>query len=111
MGEPAENVTPISEDSIWDQETMKEVEDYAKLVDEIADTRAALNARLAAAKTSLVDAGFNRDALRAAVSYAKTPESKRENFDLTYLYCRKALGVPVQDDLFVAAMQQQVKVQ
>lgn len=113
MAEAAENVTLMNqqdEDSIWDQGTLDEVKDFAKLVDEVADSRAALNAKLAAAKASLIDAGFNKDALRAAVSYAKTPEEKRENWDLTYLYCRKALNVPVQDDLFVAAMQHQVKV-
>mgnify|MGYP000371465377 CR=1 FL=1 len=57
----------------------------------------------------MIDDGFNKNALEAAIKYAKTPEEKRENWDLTYIYCRKALGAPIQDDLFMAATQQQVK--
>lgn len=100
-----------AEESVWDPGTMQQVKDYAQLTDEIADSRAALNAKLAAGKTALIDAGFNKHALAAAIKYAKTEEDKRENFDLTYLYCRRALGVPVQDDLFAAAVGEHVKVQ
>ena len=98
-------------ESVWDPGTMQAVKDYAALTDEIADSRAALNAKLAAGKTDLIDKGFNKHALAAAIKYSKTEEDKRENFDLTYLYCRKALGVPVQDDLFAAAVGEQVRVQ
>lgn len=96
--------------SIWDQGTMKRVQEFAALVEEIGTSREALNAKLAAGKTGLIDDGFNKDALDAAIKYAKTPEEKRENFDLTYIYARQALSVPIQDDLFSAAMSQQVKV-
>ena len=99
-----------TKESIWDKDTMKRVQVFAELVEEIAGSREALNAKLAAGKLGLIDDGFNKDALEAAIKYAKTPEEKRENFDLTYLYCRKALGAPVQDDLFSVAAQQQIKV-
>ena len=101
---------PGEDESIWDEETLQRVRDFADLTADVKTSREALNAKLAAGKAGLVDDGFNKDALDAAIKYANTPEEKRENFDLTYMYSRKALGVPVQDDLFVAAMQQQVAV-
>lgn len=120
MGEPAidlhgsnpeEGTTaPLEEESIWNAETLVHVQDFASLVEDIGTAREALTARLAAGKTALIDAGFNKDALDAAIKYAKNPEEKRENWDLTYLYCRKALGAPIQDDLFSVAVQEQVKV-
>lgn len=114
MGEAAEKLDENSKAatvaSIWNKDTLRRVKEFAELLDDIADSRAALNAKKAAGKTALIDMGFNQDGLMAAVKYANTPEDKRELFDLTYMYCRRALGVPVQDDLFTAAMQQQVKV-
>ena len=101
---------PGEDESIWDGETLQRVRDFADLTADVKTSREALNAKLAAGKAGLVDDGFNKDALDAAIKYANTPEEKRENFDLTYMYSRKALGVPVQDDLFVAAMQHQVSV-
>ena len=113
MGEPAlaiDNDETDETESIWDKATMERVKEFAKLVEEIADSRSALNAKLAAGKTGLIDDGFNKDGLEAAIKYAQTPEEKRENWDLSFLYVRRALGHPCQDDLFTAAMQQQVKV-
>jgi len=95
--------------SIWNAKTMDRVREFAQTYEDVKEGRDALNAKLAAGKTALIDEGFNKDALDAAMKYARTPETKRENFDLTYLYCRKALGVPVQDDLFSAAVQQHVR--
>jgi len=108
--EPNTEDSPVEKESVWNTDTLKQVKDFADLTEEIKDSREALNARLAAGKTALIDAGFNKHALEAAIKYARTPEEKRENFDLSYLYCRRALGVPVQDDLFAAAVGEQVKV-
>ena len=101
----------IEAESIWDESTLQAVVDFSNKLDEIQLQREELNASKAAAQAQLVNMGFNADALKAAISYAKTPEDKRQNFDLSYQYARRALGCPVQDDLFIAAMQQQVKVQ
>ena len=98
-------------ESIWDQGTLKKVSDFAELVGDVKNECSELNARLAAGKAALIAMGFNKDGLEAAIKYARTDEDKRENFDLSYLFCRKALGHPVQDDLFMAATQQQVKVE
>ena len=114
MGEPAKNVENIDDhkdvESVWNKATLKLVNDHLKTVNKAKDERAAINARVQASQAVLVDKGFNKDALKAAIAYANTPEEKRQNFDLTYLYARKAVGHPVQDDLFVAAMQEQVNV-
>jgi hypothetical protein len=110
LGSDEEEGVAAGDESIWDQKTMERVQDFAKLVDEVGTAREALNASLAAGKAGLIDDGFNKDALDAAIKYSKTPDDKRENFDLTYMYARKALGVPIQDDLFSHAMSQQVKV-
>ncbi len=111
-GSQAEKGTPadLQEESIWDSGTLKLVNEFAKTVEDVGKAREALTAQIAAGKTALIDCGFNKDALEAAIKYSRTPEDKRENFDLTYLYVRKALGTPIQDDLFVAAVQEQVKV-
>lgn len=100
---------PPKTKSIWNEATLKRVRDYQFTVDEVDIKRAALNAQLAAERTKLIDDGFNKDALDAALKYAQTPEDKRENWDLTYIYCRNALGTPIQDDLFVTALQDEVE--
>ncbi len=121
MGEPAvdfsqseevegTNTELPEEHSIWNDETLERVKEFAETTEEIKTARAALNATLAAGKAKLIDDGFNKDALEAAIKYARTEDDKRQNFDLTYLYCRKALGHPVQDDLFVEATKQQIKI-
>jgi len=96
--------------TIWDENVLQKVSKFGDTMGEIKTAREALNARKAAAVTELVDLGFNKDALVAALKYVNTEEEKRENFDLTYIYARKALGQPIQDDLFVAATQRQVEI-
>lgn len=111
------SVTPLHNEnqgdgieSIWDKGTLKKVADFCSLVGDIKNKRDALTAERAAGLAPLIAMGFNKDALEAAIKYAETDENKRENFDLSYLFARKAVGHPVQDDLFVAAAAQQVKV-
>jgi hypothetical protein len=105
-----QGIDPGSVESIWNKETMDRVVTFSVLLDDIAVQREALNANKKAGITGLINDGFNQDALEMAIKYSKTPEAKRENFDLTYQFARKALGMPMQDDLFAAAMQEQVKV-
>jgi hypothetical protein len=102
---------PDSEnESIWDDDTLQSVRNFSDTLTDIKNRREELNAEKTAAQANLINKGFNKDALHEAIKYANTEEDKRQNFDMTYLYARKALGHPVQDDLFTAAMQQQVKV-
>lgn len=108
-GSDADNGETV-ETTIWDTSTLSKVTAFADTMEEIGKQRDEVNARKAAAIAELVNLGFNKDAIGAALKYHNTPEEKRANFDLTYIYARKAFGAPIQDDLFAAAMQQQVEV-
>lgn len=108
-GSVADHGEPV-ETTIWDQATLSKVTAFAATMEEISAQRDEVNARKAAAIVELVNLGFNKDAIGAALKYHNTPEEKRANFDLSYIYARKAFGAPIQDDLFSAAMQQQVEV-
>ncbi len=110
-------VSPIKPDdqetieSTWDQNTAASLAEFGELVEDVGKKRKALNDKIAAAKSDLVSQGFNADAIKAAIAYHKTSEDQRANFDLSYIYTRKALGVPVQSDLFEAASLDQVTVE
>lgn len=86
---------------VWNTDTQNQVAKYAALVGDIAKKREALNTKLAAGKAGLVVIGFHKEALAAAISYAKTPEEDRHNWDESYIFGRKALGCPLQQDLFM----------
>jgi len=88
-----------------DESFLQELRDAASEMDSINDQRAELNA----AKRAIVERlqaqyGCNRHAMKAAIQYCKLDEDKRENFDLTYQVTRRALGAPVQHDLFDAQL-------
>lgn len=93
------NVDKLSEVQ-FDQGFMQKLVDARDKLDDIASQRSSLNAASTAIFASLDTYGLNRNALRAAILYTKMDEEKRENYDLSYLISRKALGVPVQADLF-----------
>lgn len=103
---PAE--TKDAGDSLFDQDFLDLIAKTEQDLLEVDDSRAELNARKAAMMAKLVDKGLNKDAVKAAFKYFRTPEEKRERFDLSYQVVRKALGCPMQDDLFVAAAQKTV---
>lgn len=98
------------EKTIWNEETLKKVSDFRETSNDIKEQRKSLSDKLAAAKSELIALGFNKEGLEAAIKYSNLEEKDRENFDLTYLYVRRATGHPVQDDLFEAATRQQVEV-
>jgi hypothetical protein len=105
------NVAPLHDDQAddtvahtWDEDTLEQVEQHAATTADIKKKRKALNDELAASKSKLVAIGFNADALKAAISYANTPEDDRGTWDQTYIFARKALGCPIQEDLFMEAM-------
>lgn len=109
-GSDATTGEEVENNTIWDQDTLAKVAAFVGAMEDIEKGREELNARKAQAIAELVNMGFNRDAIGAALKYHKTPEEKRANFDLSYIYARKAFGLPIQDDLFVAATRQQVEV-
>ena len=96
---------------VWDSDTLKQIAKYGELIAGITKKREALNTQKAAGKAALVEIGFNKESLTAALSYANTPEKDRLNWDESYIFARKALGCPLQEDLFVAAMADTVTVE
>jgi uncharacterized protein (UPF0335 family) len=108
------NIKPQDEEdqieSTWDSGTAASLAEFGELVDSVSKKRKALNDQVAAGKSDLVSKGFNPDAIKAALSFHKTSEADRANWDLSYIYTRKALGCPVQSDLFEQASLDQVVV-
>jgi len=89
-----------------DEAFLQELRDAAAEMDSINDQRAELNASKKAIVERLqAQYGCNRQAMKAAIQYSKLPDDKRENFDLTYQVTRRALGAPMQADLFDAQLQ------
>jgi uncharacterized protein (UPF0335 family) len=89
-----------------DEAFLQELRDAAAEMDSINDQRAELNASKKAIVERLqAQYGCNRHAMKAAIQYSKLPDDKRENFDLTYQVTRRALGAPMQADLFDAQLQ------
>lgn len=89
------NVTPV-----LDELAMAVTE-----LDTIAEERATLDAQTKAVYERLqAEHGCNRQAIKAAIRYAKLDEAKRMNWDWTYAQTRSALGLPVQPDLFDEAL-------
>jgi hypothetical protein len=98
-------------ESTWDANTAASLAEYGELVADVTKKRKALNDKMAAGKSDLVSQGFNPDAIKAALAYHNTSDAERANFDLSYIYTRKALGCPVQADLFEQASLDEVTVE
>lgn len=96
-------------DSLYDQDTLELIRKTNDELDRINDEREELNHAKGEAITKLKNKGIPIDAFKAARKYCKTEEEKRAGWDLAYQFCRKALGQPMQDDLFEAAARRQVE--
>ena len=111
------NVAPLHDDTAdtvehtWNDETLTLVESFSMLQSDVKKQRKALNDKVAAGKSELIAIGMNADAIKAAIAYSNLAEDDRGNFDQTYIFTRRALGCPIQEDLFVAAMQETVTVE
>lgn len=82
----------------------KEIEAYitkaGETLDEIDTKREKLNAEANVIRTSLKEKGIDVRAFNAARNYKKTDPEKRATFDISYVTSRRALGLPIQGDLF-----------
>jgi len=101
------DVTEVQE-SMYDPKFIELIAASEKKLAGIDEKRAELNASKAEVMAKLVAKGMNKDGVKAAIKYYRTEEKDRENYDLSYAVTRKALGVPIQDDLFNAAALKQV---
>lgn len=103
----AERQKELRENSL-DQKFLDKIAEAHESLEKIRTQREELNAKKQEVIGDLVDMGLDRNAIKAAMQYVNTPEDKRQLFDLSYAATRKALGVPIQDDLFVAQAQRAV---
>lgn len=67
---------------------------------EINAQRKELNEEAEELRQELEKRGVDRKAFNNAYAFIKGKEERRAAFDAGYMLCRKALGAPVQDDLF-----------
>jgi len=81
-------------------QTLKEIDAKRK---DLTASKTATVERLAA------DHAVNKAAMLAAMRYVDLKDKDKENWDLTYQVVRKALGDPVQQDLFDAQLQRGVE--
>lgn len=85
------------------EEFLEALREYDVAMDEAQEARAEINARVKAVEEKLVVTyGVNKLALRAARAYSKINEKRQERWDLTYQVTRRAIGAPVQMELFGA---------
>lgn len=106
--EADEPVRAVDGDQLYDQDFLNVLKQAEAELADIDSKREELNASKANVMAQLVNFGLNKDAVKAAIKYFRTPEEKRDRFDLSYQLMRKALECPMQDDLFVAAAQKTV---
>lgn len=87
-----------------DPKFMQKLRDGAKKIEDIKEKRKAMSADIQAVYANFEAEGLNRKAVKAAISYVGMDEDEQQNYDLSYKITRKALGKPVQGDLFEAAV-------
>lgn len=89
---------------------IKDIQQAASTLEQIGERRSALNAESKQVYANLsAEYGANALAIRNALAYLKLPEDKRDNYDLTYRAARHAMGAPIQDDLFEAALRRDIE--
>lgn len=93
-----------------DEAFMERIRDAAEQLEGINERRSQLSAdRTAVLEGLAADHGVNKHAMLAAIRYCDLKDKAKENWDLTYQVTRKALGAPVQMDLFEAQLERGVK--
>ena len=94
-----------------DPKLMEKMRGFVEKLDKIKTERSELNAESNEVMAKLENLGFSKKGCKAAISYLALNEKDRTNFDLSYAYLRKACGEPVQDDLFMGAVQSELREQ
>lgn len=87
----------------FDQEFLDRITRAADQLEDIAAERNALNAKKNAVITNLETYGLDTKAVMDVFKFMQLDEGVRKNYDLSYAIARKAMGAPLQDDLFAAA--------
>jgi hypothetical protein len=93
-----------------DEAFLQKLRDVSAELGEIGTRREELNAQKTALEQGLAaDYGVNVRAMRAAIRYCELTDEQKVGWDLTNQVVRKALGQPVQLDLFEAQVNKAVK--
>lgn len=101
------NVTPLFKQE--DPDFMDKLREGADKIAEIQGKRKELNASIAEVMATFENDGLNRHAVKAAIKFIDMNETDQENYDLSYTVMRKALGQPVQGDLFEASVASELR--
>lgn len=86
----------LTDDPDLRQQIVDTIEEFKGLSNEAAQ----INARKRELIESLEAKGVNRHAFRYVLAFEKMDESQRQGLDLSYMIGRRAIGQPVQGDLF-----------
>jgi uncharacterized protein (UPF0335 family) len=88
---------------------MQRLRDGAEKIARIQGERKELSASIAEVMATFENEGLNRHAVKSAIKFTNMNETEQENYDLTYTIMRKALGKPVQGDLFEARVASELR--
>lgn len=92
------------------EQFMEQIREAVAELENIDERRAKLSADRSAVLEGLAaEHGVNKHAMLAAIRYADLKDAAKQNWDLTYQVTRKALGVPIQMDLFEAQLERGTK--
>lgn len=101
------NVTPLKDDDqveVNDSSEMRaEIAGVGATIRRLRGERKAINEEITAELTSLKAKGIPKAALKRALDDCELDEADLGRFDFAYDLCRRALGKPVQEELFVEA--------
>ena len=93
----------------FDPALLEDVRNAFDLLETIGAKRDALNAEKKAALSKLKAQHMNSAGITLAMQYCRLDDRQRINFDITYQFVRRALGMPVQADLFEATVAHQAQ--
>jgi len=79
---------------------LKEIKEGVDSVIQLKKERAEINASIAEVRSRMEAKGIKKKAFDAALRYLEQDEEQREGYDMAYAIARKAVGLPMQGDLF-----------
>lgn len=82
------------------EEALQIVRDKTAEIQKLTKDRSAINAKMNSARKAIKALGIDLDAWRASLRRKEMDPEDRNEFDRSQQECNRALGVPVQADLF-----------
>lgn len=78
----------------------KEARQAVEELTDLANQSSLINTKKEEVRARMETKGINRHALSAAVKVSKMDEEKLDGYDLSMIILRRAIGNPIQNDLF-----------